>query len=73
MTFNGVCFEFDVRSAAHAHAQLMLDNHGHTGSMIHSNMSQYKAALFDKVRQVLTLTNWDTLRFVIGTNKSGIC
>ena len=66
LSLDGVCFEFDVSSAAQAHALLMYDHN----ELV--NMTDKQKNIFNKMKEIRTLTNWNTLRFVIGYNKSGI-
>ena len=35
------------------------------------NMSTMQRVMFDKMKEIRTLTNWEKLRFVIGHNKTG--
>ena len=70
MTLYGECFEFDVKAAAKDHAQLMLDAHGDAGHEGH-DMTKIQEIMFDKMKEIRTLTNWEKLQFVIGHNTSG--
>ena len=35
------------------------------------NMSTMQKVMFEKMKEIRTLTNWEKLRFVIGHNKTG--
>lgn len=67
MTFHGICLEFDVTAAAENHAKSMYDV-GHDMSPI-----KLSKPIVNEIKELKerSLKNWDTLRFVIGYNKSG--
>ena len=65
-----MCYEFDVATAAKHHADLMFDRHGAPHESGH-NMTKAEAEKLDQMKENRTLKNWETLRFVIGHNKSG--